>query len=361
MARRRSLVGRAKRRSAGFTLVELLVVIAIIGILIALLLPAVQAAREAARRSQCSNNMKQIGLALHNYADAHKCFPPNLVAAYNVPGTGTYQAYHHTWLTKILPFLEGRAIYDSMDTRLPSWNAAAGVPYPFAQKQVSTLMCPSDSGFTDPSQTWGAAFTAYSANEAYQWWGESSDGGLNGNDGNVASWFPWITSYPEIWGRDFSGVFPNNKTCRLADISDGTSNVLAVLETNSFSFKPATGWNRFGNGGGVPRQSAGEAVFRAAFVGVAWCCNVTNGGAWPDADGTPRHATWIKAGPHMMRPAYWFDYGFNTEWPGASGLHPGMINGLLCDGSVRGLSESLEYVTYVKLNGRRDGMPLPAF
>ena len=90
-----------KRQPIGFTLVELLVVIAIIGILIALLLPAVQAAREAARRAQCSNNLKQIGLGVHNYESAHKAFP-----------AGNYQSVHGTWLVGLLPYVEHQALFD---------------------------------------------------------------------------------------------------------------------------------------------------------------------------------------------------------------------------------------------------------
>ena len=122
-----------------FTLVELLVVIAIIGILIALLLPAVQAAREAARRSQCANNLKQIGLALLNYEDAFKTLPPSVV--YGCPGDRTTATaeipYHHTWITRILPFLEQQALYDQMDPLRPAWDVAAGAPMSFARKASS--------------------------------------------------------------------------------------------------------------------------------------------------------------------------------------------------------------------------------
>ena len=95
-------------RERGFTLVELLVVIAIIGVLVALLLPAVQAAREAARRMSCTNNSKQIGLALQNYHDTHKTFPPEAIYGNGVyPGIGSKEGpYHYTWCFMILPFIE---------------------------------------------------------------------------------------------------------------------------------------------------------------------------------------------------------------------------------------------------------------
>ena len=102
---------RARPMTAGFTLVELLVVITIIGILIALLLPAVQAAREAARRMQCGNNFKQVGLALHNYHAAKACFPPGMFDPTSKPNVPVYWS----WSTYILPYIEQQALYDQFD------------------------------------------------------------------------------------------------------------------------------------------------------------------------------------------------------------------------------------------------------
>jgi prepilin-type N-terminal cleavage/methylation domain-containing protein len=153
----------------GFTLVELLVVIAIIGILIALLLPAVQAAREAARRSQCTNNMKQIGLALHNYHDTHKTFPP--AAIWGTPNTPANvlgrlpDPYHHTWCTAILPFMEQQPLYDTVDFRLRAWGQT------IVSTQVQTLRCPSDSGGLDsPADTDNIAITNYPGTMGFHWW-----------------------------------------------------------------------------------------------------------------------------------------------------------------------------------------------
>ena len=115
-----------ERRRPAFTLVELLVVIAIIGILVALLLPAVQAAREAARRMQCSNNLKQIGLALHNFEGVHKFLPPGAVAGSTA--TDAHNAFRiptrveHGWAIFLLPWLEQQGVYDLYDLRR-DWRA----------------------------------------------------------------------------------------------------------------------------------------------------------------------------------------------------------------------------------------------
>ena len=126
-----------RRRTAGFTLVELLVVIAIIGILVALLLPAVQQAREAARRMQCSNSLKQIGLAVHNYHDTNKTFPPGNITEGPCCGTRS----RTTWAISILPYMENQPLYDQYDM-----NAFNEDPVnAFVREQfVKIYICPSD-------------------------------------------------------------------------------------------------------------------------------------------------------------------------------------------------------------------------
>jgi len=126
-------------RRRGFTLVELLVVIAIIGILIALLLPAVQAAREAARRTQCTNNIKQIALALHNYHDAYKSFPPGVLAGWG-----------HSWSAHILPQVEQRPLYDTIDfSDDGTWYDTDPVSLALqaaARARIPLFRCPSQPG-----------------------------------------------------------------------------------------------------------------------------------------------------------------------------------------------------------------------
>lgn len=146
-------ITKRSSRRVGFTLVELLVVIAIIGILVGLLLPAVQAAREAARRMQCSNNLKQLGLSLHNYQSAFKKFP---AAQVNRPSEGGGQKrYDQSWLSwsglsMMLPYVEQTALYNQIDFGY-EWNARNSGPiylknYIAARAQIPTFKCPSDPG-----------------------------------------------------------------------------------------------------------------------------------------------------------------------------------------------------------------------
>jgi type II secretory pathway pseudopilin PulG len=331
----------------------LLVVIAIIGILIALLLPAVQAAREAARRSQCTNNMKQIGLALHNYHSAHNTFPP-LMVYQNANGIRT-NPYHHTWLTKLLPFMEQAAIYGSMNSRFPAWDVPANAPMPFARQQVGNLACPSDSRCKTAADTHNTAFTAYSACESFDWWGN----GCCPIDAGIRAAYPFLQGYPQLFDRMLVGIFPNNATIGINYVTDGTSNVVAVAETCTSGYEGGAD-NRAGSG--YLRPSAWAPVWRAAFVAPSWCCNPIYDG-YPEADGSAGVTTgyWIPGYEHMLRPSYNFLSGMNTWWRGPGGEHPGICNVTLADGSVRGLAITMDYGIWLMVNGRSDGNPLPSF
>lgn len=309
---------------AGFTLVELLVVIAIIGILIALLLPAVQAAREAARRSQCVNNMKQIGLALHNYHDTHKLFPPS--AIWGAPNVPEYKlgrlpgAYHHTWLTFILPFMEQQALYDTVDFLLPAWGQS------IVSTQVANLRCPSDGGGLDkPADTSDIAITNYVGTMGYHWW------------------------YNPAQRR---GIFNVEKPVKIAHVVDGMSNTIAVGERYSRGYEGST----LRNGSGSPRPMDWAPVFCPAFLGTSYGGYATNESqtSFQEVDGGGAKAAWTWFRNHSFYPMYMAYGGLNSHWYGPSSEHPGGANFLMGDGSVHFLSETMDFNEFDYLNGVAD-------
>ncbi len=258
-----SSVVRPRKCVRGFTLVELLVVIAIIGILVALLLPAVQAAREAARRMQCSNNLKQIGLAMHNYHDVNRSFP----FAYMIDLTNLNV---QTWSVRILPFMEQTAITDKWSDNVPAFNEAPALGFnpllvqtnlELAQTTLPIFMCPSTprqtplvydgmlpSGAGGPgippiNLTWRAAPSDYCISTGVR--GDFANIAYRGNAG----------------GSRHGAIQPvagplGNKPSQIATISDGTSNTIMVGErvggTTIYQQRRIVNLGPFaaGNGGG---------------------------------------------------------------------------------------------------------------
>jgi prepilin-type processing-associated H-X9-DG protein len=190
-------------------LIELLVVIAIIGILMSLLLPAVQKIREAAPRLQCQNNLKQMGLALHNYHDSNQCLPPGYVAALPYSDGATDTTPGWAWSALLLPYIEQGPLYNSIRFNLPVQHAQNAAP---VQTLVKVYLCPSDltpqSAFTVPD-----AFGKLVALAA-----PSSYAACVGGDESDAA------------GPTGFGVFYRNSRTRLTDITDGTSNTILVGE-----------------------------------------------------------------------------------------------------------------------------------
>jgi prepilin-type N-terminal cleavage/methylation domain-containing protein/prepilin-type processing-associated H-X9-DG protein len=203
------------RPRRGFTLIELLVVIAIIAVLIALLLPAVQAAREAARRMQCANNLKQLGIALHNYHDALDAFPPGWIS--RLDSTGDNAGPGWGWATLALAFYEQSPLYGAINVNLPieqPANQTARIT------RLYVLRCPTDA-YLQPS------FTVVDATTSSDTLGGSICEVASSNYVGVFG-----TGDPsDIPGRDFgNGTFFRNKSVRLRDYLDGTSNTIAVGE-----------------------------------------------------------------------------------------------------------------------------------
>jgi len=203
------------KRKRGFTLVELLVVIAIIGVLVALLLPAVQAAREAARRTQCISNIKQLGLALQNYHSAQNSFPVGMQFE-NPKSAATSTDFKANWIVEILPYIEQQAIYNSFDFKefLGHVNntQARGANIP-------SLLCPSDAGS-------GGANGPFNGSELRR--SRDVDGWARGNyagNGDNISASSTLTEDPQK-----IGVLRRNVETTMAQILDGTSNTIMVAE-----------------------------------------------------------------------------------------------------------------------------------
>jgi len=313
-----------------FTLVELLVVIAIIGILVGLLLPAVQAAREAARRMQCSNNLKQIGLALHNYHDTYRKFPKNNMW-WNGNSNGDPRMADpmdqrgHSWRAMILPFIEQTATFEQIDWTRPISDDTSMGPddvtnLDIARRPMSIYLCPSDP------------------------YGEVTKAG------NQYLWSNWafpnasprdepvgVTCYKGIAGNGYDNVFENvpypegmfdrrrGPTLKMRDVIDGTTNTLYVGEIS-------------------PEWYAWPSWF-----------------SWHTPMSTHR-------GPNHVHRLYMRRIGARsgsqhgwTSGFSANSFHPGGVHFLMVDGSVQFLTESIELELYQQLGHPQDAQPVGGF
>ena len=203
------------RRNNGFTLVELLVVIAIIGILVALLLPAVQAARESARRTQCLSNVKQIGVAHHNYHSVMESFPPGM--RWELPILAAIStSFERNWVIDILPYLEQQNVHDAFDFSVPisedKNSTARGTVIP-------SLLCPSDASATG-GPFMGRTLSSFGTGDDVDSWAR---GNYAGNGDN-------IRASEETKDPQRIGVLRKNLSTRIAQILDGTSHTILVAE-----------------------------------------------------------------------------------------------------------------------------------
>jgi prepilin-type N-terminal cleavage/methylation domain-containing protein/prepilin-type processing-associated H-X9-DG protein len=312
----------------GFTLIELLVVIAIIAVLIALLLPAVQAAREAARRMQCVNNLKQIGIACHNYHDVCGALP----AAEMV-----YNATSLSALSNLLPFMEQTNVFNSINFSFTYSTPTSIVPQNVTAQntKINTFICPSD--VADPHPEFGAQ-TNYMA--------------------SMGSWIVWMSaSGPNATLAPPNGVFYGNSATKIADVTDGLSNTTFFSERIMADFNPAV----VAPIADVFFSPAQPTTLDAA-VAACLAINIYDpASAFPLFMGAP----WIN-GQHVFLNVTAPDTrscGFFSALRACmppSSRHPGGVNVLLGDGSVRFIKDPIGLPTWRALGTRAGGEVISA-
>jgi prepilin-type N-terminal cleavage/methylation domain-containing protein len=358
------------RKKRAFTLVELLVVIAIIGILIALLLPAVQAAREAARRMQCANNLKQLGLACHNYLDRSKTFPPAYLLFINTASL-TPPNNLQNWGVQILPFIEKGTMSATYNYGMPTFDDACNTtPWGYdstyapllasnkavVKTVIDTFVCPSApdprsriyDGFL-PADAIGTGLPPFDM--TWTEFAPSDYSPVNGSLGWTATAYwsigvgapPNNTTGHPLWTQCYGAMMPavtstpdgsiasflDSSSSRLEDIHDGTSNTLLIVER-------VGGGNIYVKGGKI------DTTLTTAYAS-------SNGGGWAD---WLNPETWLDGAAYDGQPTG----GRGTPGPcainctnmrgkGYYSFHPGGINVCLADASVRFLTENVAAMT----------------
>jgi prepilin-type N-terminal cleavage/methylation domain-containing protein len=302
----------------GFTLIELLVVIAIIAILIALLLPAVQQAREAARRSTCKNNLKQIGIALHNYHDTHRLFPYGHmeVRTGNYNSSAPYGTYHwrDTWAHQILPFVDQAPLYNKYSANTASHVHLVTDPEIY-KAVVPVYLCPSDPSTPGNADSLGR-----------------SQGSYIGCAGNEAT----------TTGANLNGVFADNSNTKIRDLKDGSSNTIMVSEiiirgnTASTTYWGCPGCYGIGGAHGEMTFTTRETP-NTPVADQNYACKSTT---------FPHSPCVVNTG---------------TKYNFARSYHVGGVHALLADGAVRFISSNIDRGTFQNLGNKKDGQVLGEF
>ena len=329
-----------RRPGRGFTLIELLVVIAIIAVLIALLLPAVQSAREAARRAQCANNLKQIGIALHNYHDTVGTFPSSFWRTQDNgswPGARPTRPQFHSWIAMLLPQIEQASVFNAINFSLPmngdipgltTGNLGLKANHTGTMTLINTLTCPSDpspnfSSFqrVDSGVGWNFATNqALNSGPKLNYFGNFGD-----NHPDDPTYWPFQSlptarefGFGEL--NTFTGIMTRDGgTTSIRDLTDGTSNTFAVGE----SLFEACDWFTWPNPNG---STAGTAI--------------------PINFPVTRHNG--DAGDRQDSRNWRVGFGFKSQ-------HPGIVQFLFADGRVQAVKQTINRNTYRALSTRNQG------
>lgn len=326
-----------------FTLVELLVVIAIIGVMVALLLPAVQAAREAARRMQCGNNLKQIGLAMHNYESSHRVFPPSaILSSIGAINTNASWSIHG----RILPYLEQGSLYDRINLSI-AWDDQVVI----SGLKIPTYACPSDPR-SDTTRDVSPKLASPLFPTTYGF--------------NFGTWLVWDPVRRQMG----DGAFGPNSRIGFRDFTDGTSSTLMVSEVKAMQMY---GRNEPPSGGPAAPAQTIQAVIAKLPASFTWCR--PNGHTeWPD--GRVHHQGFTTtAGPNArvltsaasnQCPAL-SDIDYTSQQEATSdtlptlamitsrSYHPGIVQSAMIDGSVRGTTESIDLSIWRAMGTRAGG------
>ncbi len=310
-----------------FTLVELLVVIAIIGVLVALLLPAVQAAREAARRMSCSNNLKQIGLALHNYEGSHGVLPPSRIDI-------SSPRFQQSWVSLALPYIEQGTIHSQYNF---GTNWYDPINDPLTTTRVPTMLCPSSpSGRLVPTSSLYSAVTNGQRSDQPRW-GYADYGSVNA----VRNAFIVASGLPSINQRDALGALGRGPAgVTFAELLDGTSNTILIAEvagrpTQFVGRKPSLN----------PR--AGNIAFGSPYTADGWGWADINAGFSVDGANSAgvQNATASNGAPTIVGNCV-MNCTNDSE---IYGFHPGGAMVVMGDGSVRFLSQTISGRSLVAL------------
>jgi prepilin-type N-terminal cleavage/methylation domain-containing protein len=330
----------AHKRRTAFTLVELLVVIAIIGVMVALLLPAVQAAREAARRMQCSNNLKQIALAMHNYESAHRQIPPSAtISTVGAINTNASWSIHG----RILPFIEQGAVYEQINFSIP-WDVQAVI----GGLKIPTYACPSDIESDTPrDMSPRPASPLFPTSYGF----------------NFGTWL----IYDPVTNRIGDGSFGPNARMGFRDFLDGTSSTLMVSEVKARQF--------YGRNepplGGLAAPAANIDAVRAKFPTSFVWCRPNGHTEWCDGrvhhhgfttTATPNSKTLTPIASNQCPALSDIDYTSQQEATSTTeatyavitsrSYHVGLVNSAMMDGSVRSTTDSIDMIIWRAMGTR---------